>query len=64
MEVGLRTQLYINLFLCASAKVEVHLHSVLCTEPEPIIGDFCYTYVGFSSVQSLAQVASVHLTCC
>jgi hypothetical protein len=35
-------QLYKKLFLCYFAKVEVHLHFVLCTEPEHVIDDCCY----------------------
>ena len=36
-------------YLYVTPKVEVHLHSVLCTEPEPIIVDCCYAFVRFSS---------------
>jgi len=44
----LRSELCINLFVCDSGKVEVHLHSVLCTDSEPVIGDCCHAFVRFS----------------
>ena len=57
---GLRSELYIDLFLCDSPKVKVHLHSVLCTEPEPIIGD-CYAFVRFSSVLSTRCISPLNM---
>ena len=58
---GLRSELCINLFLCDSGKVEVHLHSVLCTEPEPLIGDCCHAFVRFSSVHSTSWVSPLNM---
>ena len=48
-------------YFYVTPKVEVHLHSVLRTEPEPIIGDCCNAFVRFTSVRSTSYVSPLNM---